>query len=148
MTKRFENFTVLITKINRLIHKIKAEEMEEFNLKSPHVSCLYYLYKAEKLTAYELCSICAEDKASISRSIDYLEQNGYMVCDSTAKKRYNAVFSLTEKGLKIGGAIADKIDSILDRLQDALQSSEREIMYNSLYAVLDGLEKFCEKYDK
>ena len=148
MTKRFENFTVLITKINRLIHKIKAEEMEEFNLKSPHVSCLYYLYKAEKLTANELCSICAEDKASISRSIDYLEQNGYMVCDSTAKKRYNAVFSLTEKGLKIGGAIADKIDSILDRLQDALQSSEREIMYNSLYAVLDGLEKFCEKYDK
>ena len=148
MTKRFENFTVLITKINRLIHKIKTEEMEEFNLKSPHVSCLYYLYKAQKLTANELCSICAEDKASISRSIDYLEQNGYMACDSNAKKRYNASFTLTEKGSKVGGAIADKIDGILDGLQDALQSSEREIMYNSLFAVLDGLEKFCEKYEK
>ena len=41
--ERFQTFTVLITSINRSIHKIKTEEMAEFNLKSAHVNCLYYL---------------------------------------------------------------------------------------------------------
>ena len=71
MQERFQTFTVLITKLNRCIRKIKTEEMAEFDLKSPHVSCLYYLYKADSLTAKELCDICEEDKANISRSFIY-----------------------------------------------------------------------------
>jgi len=77
MKERFELFTVLIAKISRSIRKIKTEEMEEFDLKSPHVSCLYYLFKSNNLTATELCEICQEDKSAISRSLDYLESKGY-----------------------------------------------------------------------
>ena len=55
MEERFKTFTVLITNIARSIHKIKTEEMSEFKLKSSHVSCLYYLYKEQSLTAKELC---------------------------------------------------------------------------------------------
>ncbi|MBQ7880983.1 MAG: hypothetical protein IJ358_04000 [Clostridia bacterium] len=52
MEQRFETFTVQIAKISRCIRKIKSEEMAEFNLKSPHVSCLYYLYRQNnKMTA-------------------------------------------------------------------------------------------------
>ena len=77
--ERFQQFTVLITKINRSIHKIKTGEMEEFSLKSPHVSCLYYLYKSKgSLTATKLCEICDEDKAYISRSLDSLENSKYI----------------------------------------------------------------------
>ena len=86
MKERFKTFTVLIMEINRYIHKIKTEEMSEFDLKSPHVSCLYYLYKAGELTAKELCDISKEDKASVSRSIEYLETNGFISCNSTTKK--------------------------------------------------------------
>ena len=39
MEERFETFTVLIARINRGIKRIKAEEMAEFGLKGPHVSC-------------------------------------------------------------------------------------------------------------
>ena len=46
MKERFETFTLLLSKINRSIRKIKTEEMEEFNLKCPHVYCLYYLHKS------------------------------------------------------------------------------------------------------
>ena len=87
MQERFKTFTVLISKINRSIKKIKTEEMDEFNLKSHHVSCLYYLYKSNSLTAKELCDICAEDKAALSRSLEDLERNGYIECDSNLKKR-------------------------------------------------------------
>ena len=45
MDSRFETFTVLITRISRSIKRIKAEEMASFQLKGPHVSCLFYLYR-------------------------------------------------------------------------------------------------------
>ena len=45
MIDRFQTFTVLVTKINRSIKKLKADEMAKYDLKSPHVSCIYYLYE-------------------------------------------------------------------------------------------------------
>ena len=145
--ERFKTFTVLIAKINRNIRKIKNEEMLEFGLKSPHVSCLYYLYKNESLTAKELSDICDEDKAAISRSIDQLEKLGYLSCNSESKKRYKAALSLTDEGRIIAEKITEKIDSVLDFVGEALEEDERLRFYKSLSAVCDTLQKFCEKYD-
>ena len=50
MEERFEAFTVLISRISRSIRRIKSEEMAEFQLKGPHVSCLYYLSLADGAT--------------------------------------------------------------------------------------------------
>jgi len=145
--ERFKTFTVLIAKINRNIRKIKNEEMAEFGLKSPHVSCLYYLYKEKSLTAKELSDICDEDKAAISRSIDQLEKLGYLVCNSESKKRYKAPLMLTDEGRDIAKKIVDKIDSVLDFVGEALHADERIKFYESLRSVCDNLQKFCEKYD-
>ena len=76
MEERFETFTALIASINHGIRKLKTEIMAEFDLKSTHLYCLYYLYKSGSLTAKELCDMCAEDKALISRSIKLLEHYG------------------------------------------------------------------------
>lgn len=146
MKDRFQTFTVQIATINRSIHKIKTVEMAEFDLKSPHVSCLYYLYKAEPLTAKELCDICAEDKAAISRSIEYLEKNGYIACDSDAKKRYKASLALTAKGKEVGARIAEKIDAILGEASEGLTEENRAIFYEALALINDNLEKICKKY--
>lgn len=148
MDERFQTFTVLVTRIARAIRKIKTEEMAEFDLKSPHVSCLYYLFKEKSLTAKELCDICSEDKAAISRSIDYLETSGYLSCEVTSGKRYKAPLFLTEKGKLIGGKIAEKIDSILDKASEGLSDSHRLIMYDSLELICRNLEQLCEKYDE
>mgnify|MGYP003325428278 CR=1 FL=1 len=51
--------------------------MAEYNLRNAHVSCLYYLYSEQNLTSTDLCERCEEDKATISRSLDYLEKNGF-----------------------------------------------------------------------
>ena len=109
MEERFAAFTVLIAKINRNIRRIKTEEMAEFHLKGPHVACLYHLTTAGPLTAGELCDRCDEDKAAISRSLDFLEKEGYLVCDSSARKRYRSPLRLTEKGEATGRRIMEKI---------------------------------------
>lgn len=147
MENRFETFTKQIAKISRNIRKIKTGEMEEFNLKSPHVSCLYYLYiQKETLTAKELCDICDVDKASISRSIDFLESDGYITCVSKTEKRYKSPLALTEKGRKAGKIIANKIDNILNLASEGLSDADREVFYKSLVLISDNLQKFCDSY--
>ena len=98
MEDRFETFTVLMNRISRNIRKIKNQEMAEYGLRSAHVSCLYYICKAEKITATELCEKCEEDKATISRALDFLETNGFITCASQNIKRSKSPLTLTEKG--------------------------------------------------
>ena len=121
--------------------------MAEYNLKAPHVSCLYYLYKNGPLTARALCDICEEDKGAISRSLDYLEGEGYIICESEGKKRYKAQLSLTDSGEQIAAEVAKKIDSVLDYVGKGLDEAEREQLYRSLEIVCDDLQKITKKYD-
>ena len=145
MNERFETFTVLINRISRNIRKIKIQKMAEYNLKSAHVSCLYFLYQSERLTATELCERCEEDKATISRALDYLEQNGYLVCESKTAKRYKSPLALTEKGAQVGKQIAEKIDSVLDAVSVGLTDAERSEFYRCLSIISDRLDGVAEK---
>ena len=148
MKDRFNAFTVLVDKLKRSIRKIKTEEMAEFDLKSPHVSCLYYLYKFEPMTSKELSEVCEEDKASVSRSIEYLEENGYLVCSAKTQKRYKAQLKLTEKGADTARLIASKIDSMLEKASEGLPESDRLIMYRSLELISNNLQRICDRYEE
>lgn len=146
MVERFETFTVLLNRINRNIRKIKNQEMAKYELRSPHIYCIYYLYRTEGLTAKDLCDRCEEDKATISRSLDYLEKNGYLVCKSDSKKRYNAPFELTERGMRAGKRIADKITSILDEISIGISDEDRAIFYRSLNIISENIDKVEKSY--
>ena len=140
MKKRFQTFTVLIAKISRNIKKIKNREMAEYGLRSVHVTCLYYLYSAESLTATELCELCEEDKATISRGLEFLEAEGYIVCDAKQQKRYKSPLTLTARGKEVGKKIADKINLVLDEICVDLSETEREEFYRCLSVISDNLE--------
>ncbi len=147
MVERFEIFTVLLNRINRNIRKIKNKEMSNYELRSPHVSCIYYLYTSEGLTATELCEKCEEDKATISRSLDYLEKNGYLICKSNSKKRYNSPFELTERGIRAGKRIADKIAAVLDEISVGISDEDRAVFYKSLNIISENIDKIAKSYE-
>lgn len=148
MQERFETFTVLINRISRNIRKIKNQEMAEYNLRSAHVSCLYYLYSSDRLTATELCERCEEDKATISRALDYLETNGYISCETQTAKRYKSPLYLTEKGNETGKKISDKINGVLDEISVGLSEEERVAFYRSLSIISEGLETISRNSGK
>ena len=140
MQERFETFTVLINRISRTIRKIKNQEMAEYNLRSVHVSCLYYLYIHEGATATDLCEHCEEDKATISRGLDHLENNGFITRNPERTKRYNSPLILTDKGNEAGKKITDKINGVLDAISDGLTDEERAAFYRSLSIISESLE--------
>ena len=148
MDARFETFTLLIAKASRCIHKIKTKEMAAYNLKSSHVSCLYYLYKADSLTAKELGDLCGEDKANLSRAVKRLETDEYIYCPTNAPKRYQSPLLLTEKGKSVGKDIAEKIDKILISASEGLTEENRTVFYQSLFLICENLEKICITHEE
>ena len=150
MDKRFAKFTLLINTISRYITKIKAMEMNVFNLKSYHVSCLFYLHQNmdHGLTASELCSMCEEDKGTISRSLSYLEDRGYIISktDDTNKKKYRTKLFLTNQGKEIGLKITELTNRAVTRASNGITDKEREDMYKALDIVSNNLREICEKY--
>ncbi|MBE6652853.1 MAG: MarR family transcriptional regulator [Ruminococcaceae bacterium] len=154
MKDRFETFTVLISSISRSIRRLKSEETAEYNLKSPHVSILYQLYKEGNLTAAEICEACDEDKAAVSRSIVYLEQNGFLTrstkrvgAGATGGKHYRAALALTEKGREVAASLAESIDEVLDEVAEGVTEEERRILYRALGEIDRILSKLCEGRD-
>ena len=141
MNERFETFTVLINRISRNIRKIENQEMTEYNLRSPHISCLYHLYSAEGLTATDLCERCEEDKATISRSLSFLEKEGFLTCQSKSVKRYKSPIALTQKGFEAGKKLVDKIDRVLDSVSIGLSDEERTEFYRCLDTISRNLEQ-------
>ena len=146
MEQRFETFTALVAGISRAIRKIKNEEMVEFHLKGPHVSCLYYLYRQGELTAKELCDLCEEDKANMSRTIEYLEKSGYLTKRTAC--RYRAPLSLTEEGKAVGAHIAARVDRVLSAVAEGVSEEARTVLYESLSKIHENLQRVCDAYEK
>ena len=114
--------------------------MATFQLRSVHVSCIYYIYSMGSATATDLCERCEEDKATISRAVEYLEENGFVTRDSEGPKRYKSPIVLTSKGLEAGKKIADKVNDILNQVSYGLTEEERCAFYRSLSIISQRLD--------
>ena len=134
MEPGFEAFTVLIARLSRSVKRLKTGEMAEFDLS-----------REEGLTAVELCERCDEDKGAISRSLDFLEKNGYISCDSTARKRYRSPLRLTDKGRAVCRRMDEKIDRIASQAGEGLSPEDRETMYRALTLLCGNLERLCRE---
>ena len=149
MENRYEAFTLLVSSISRSIRRIKADAVAEYGLKSPHVTCIYYLYKQPGMTAAELCEQCDEDKAAISRSLFYLEESGFLTREVSipnrrergGAKHYRAALALTEKGAAVAHHIAERIEHVLEQVSCGVSDDDRKVLYRALEQIDRNLEQ-------
>lgn len=147
MKERFEAFITGVTVCYKYIQRIKSAEMTELGLKGNHVTCLFYLRNhPEGLTAAQLCGLCAEDKASISRIVADLRSRGYISKETS--KNYRAPLTLTEKGM----SAASQLDPLINRWVmsggDGLTEEHRDIFYKSLAQISENLRAKLEDQEK
>ena len=142
MRNRFEEFVACAVEINRCIQRIKDQEMQRFGLRSRHTMCLYFLgCHPEGLSVGALADLTKEDKAAVSRSLDYLEKGGYITCGSGAGRRYRTPLYLTERGRAVCRAINEKIERIVNAASQGLGEAERRSMYRALTLISGNLER-------
>ena len=140
MTHRFESFVTGITVCYKYIQRIKSVEMTEFGLKGTHVTCLFYLYRnPQGLTSAQLCQLCAEDKATISRTVSDLRSRGYI--EPGGEKNYRAQLRLSQAGEVIAQQMEPLIESWVTVGGEGLTDQQRETFYESLALIADNLRK-------
>lgn len=142
MIKRFESFVTGITVCYKYIQRIKSAEMTEFGLKGTHVMCLFFLHhNPEGLTAAQLCQLCAEDKAAVSRTVSELQKEEYI---ASGEKKYRALLRLTEKGEET----AKRVDSLIEQWVGfggaGLSDEDRVAFYRALELISNNLKRSAE----
>ena len=138
MIQRFDAFVSGITSCYKYIQRIKSMEMTEFGLKGTHVMCLYYLRQNPAgLTASQLCGLCAEDKAAISRTVSELRSRGYIT--SLSEKAYRAMLTLTAAGQEVARKFDRLIEGWVTAGGDGLTDEERSDFYKSLATIAENL---------
>ena len=144
MIQRFQNFLTGITVCYKYIQRIKNAEMTEFGLKGTHVACVFYLnHNPEGLTSAQLCALCAEDKASISRTVAYLRRRGFI--EPSADRTYRNPLRLTAEGRQV----ASRMDPIIEEWVGiggiGLTDEQREAFYDTLALIADNLRTELDK---
>ena len=143
MIQRFDAFVSGITSCYKYIQRIKAMEMTEFGLKGTHVMCLYYLRQNPAgLTASQLCGLCSEDKAAISRTVSELKTRGYIT--TLSEKAYRAMLTLTAAGQEVARKFDRLIESWVTAGGDGLTDEERSDFYRSLSTITENLRARIE----
>lgn len=140
MERIFEQFTISILKLYKLVQRIKQYDMKELNLKSIHVMCVYYLNEhREGLTASELMRLTLEDKAAISRALRQLLAEGYVLYDV---KKYNSAIKLTAKGIETAEYINAKADEAVTAGSADFTEEERVLFYKTLAQIIENLKTY------
>lgn len=137
MIDRFQSFVTGITACYKYIQRIKTMEMTEFGLKGTHVMCLFFLHhNPDGLTASQLCQLCAEDKAAISRTLATLQQEGYIYSGSG---RYRTPLRLTDKGLQVARQVDVLIAQWVGFGGNGLTEEDRAAFYRVLEHISQNL---------
>lgn len=144
MIQRFQEFLNGITVCYKYIQRIKNAEMTELGLKGIHVSCLFYLHhNPDGLTATQLCSLCCEDKATISRTVADLRARGYI--QQGGNKNYRAPLYLSEAGVAVAQQMDPLIESWVGVGGDGMTDEQRETFYQCLTLISDNLREKLEQ---
>lgn len=140
MILRFQAFLTGMTECYKFIQRIKSAEMTEFGLKGTHVACMFFLHhNPEGLTASQLCQLCAEDKANISRMVADLRQRGFI--RQPLGKNYRKPLYLTEAGKALAARMDDLIESWVSIGGEGLTEDQRLTFYHCLSVISDNLRE-------
>ena len=149
--ERFGKFTLLIDGIYKNIHKIKLDKAPYMGIKSVHVFWIYLLRKhPDGLTATELAARSEIDRSLVSRELQNLCADGYiMSIGGTGKrKNYNSRLVLTEKGTELAEYIRREAMSVQARADDGITDEELELFYTVLEKLHNNFVKMTNEREE
>lgn len=146
MLSRFQQFSYVISEINRQIQKIERDEMIKYGCKGAFAQYLVALLNhPEGLTAARLCQICDKDKAAVSRMVSEMQEKGMVTRSSESTRAYNAPILLTEDGRKAAEHVCMKARAAVKAVGGEMSEEERRVLYSLLDSIAVKLQRLSEE---
>ena len=141
MVERFERFSLAISEISYNWHKLSADEMKKYGLKSTHSVYLLTLFKyPEGLTAPQLCELCGKDKSDVSRMMAILEEKEFVKKEGIYQNLYKGTFKLTEAGIEAAEAVRKRATHAVEYAGKDMTEEERVKFYTHLENIANNLK--------
>ncbi len=131
MLDRYEDFTRLISKINKNIQRIKLQETKKYGLIGSQLNFIYYLGKYHQLSFKDFCNVLNSDKAFVSRNIKILKDKKLITTND------NAVYQLTSKGVEIFKLSTKRTEEICNMIY--IDEIEKDNFYKNLNEINERL---------
>lgn len=141
MLNRFARFSLAISEIDRCWHKLAAEEMAKYDLKSPHAVYLTTLCNYEEgITAARLGELCRKNKADVSRMVAILEEKGLVRREAVSDNLYRARLLLTDEGRRAAEQVQKRAALAVELAGSGMTQQEREVFYRCLELITANLQ--------
>ena len=143
--ERYDLFTGSLLSIAGSIQTIRTRVLRRFHLRGSSLNTLVQLCRhPEGATVTELSGLCGEDKASISRSVRELTEQGY-ARGRGESSRYRAKIMLTPRGQEVGCLACREIAQAVETCGGALDEDQRKIFYSCLGEIRSELSRIAEE---
>ncbi len=141
MINRFEQFSYVISGINRYIQKIERDEMVKYGYKGSFAQYLAILaHYPDGLTMAKICELCDRDKAAVSRVFAEMTEKGLVEKITDNEKVYGGRFVLTEEGEKVSEFVAKRAKTAVSVAGAQMTEEERKLFYATLDFIAEKLE--------
>lgn len=146
MLDRFARFSLAINEIYRYWHKLTAEEMAGYGLRGPHCIYLLAIYNnPQGLTATQLCEICGKDKADVSRTMAFLEEQGMVTKEGYNQNLYRGIYKLTDLGMEAAEHVCRRASLAVELAGKDLTPENRVIFYDALESITGNLRELSKE---
>ncbi len=141
MLERFEQFSFVISGINRHIQKLERTEMIKYGYKGSYAQYLVAIQRfPHGVTCTQLSEICDKDKAAVSRIVVEMENRDLVYRESDNERLYNAKIKLTEEGKKAALYVSQRACSAVEAVGTTMTDSERTALYSALDLICSKLD--------
>ena len=145
MIDRYQQFSYIVSVINRQIQKIERDEMEKYGLKGPHSVYLLTLNRyPEGLTAPQICELCGKEKSDVSRMMSIMENKGLVTKAGIHQNLYRGVFRLTDEGQAAAEHVRKRASLAVELAGKDLTDENRAIFYESLESIASNLRELSK----
>ena len=116
MQERYEQFSFVVSAINRHIQKLERDEMIKFGYKGAFAQYLMAMrHYPQGVTSAQLSEMCDKDKAAVSRNVGEMIEKGLVVRKSATDSLYRAKLILSQEGEKIADFVANRASAGIRR---------------------------------
>ena len=153
MLTGFEQLSIGVHELYLTMHRVETKQMEKYGLRGAYVKYLVaLLHTPEGLTISQLCEICDQDKAAVSRAVSELVGREFIWRDNPRKNHYRAKLNLSERGCELAKEVCNSAKDAFDEAVAGLTQEQKDNLYELMFAVSDNLHvigmKKAERYEK
>ena len=146
MQGRYEQFSFIVSVINRHIQKIERDEMIKYGYKGAFAQYLMAMrHHPDGVTSAQLSEMCDKDKAAVSRVVTEMIEKGLVVRKCANETLYRAKLTLTQEGCKIADFVAKRATAAVAAVGNELSDEERKMFYSTLDFIASKLQMISKE---